>query len=135
MERVTLSPDGPEVSRIAWGAWRLDSDPALSASSAEGIRALRQIIDTCLEGGITTVDHADVYGGYRCEEIFGNALREALELRERIEVVTKCGIRLKVEAQPDVRVKHYDTSAEQSGIQGPAWTRSPWPGCYDIPAA
>ena len=69
VERVTLSPDGPEVSRIPWGAWRIVDDPTPSA--AERTRTVRQIIDTCLETGITTVDHADIYGGYRCEALFG----------------------------------------------------------------
>ena len=97
---------------MAWGAWRLADDPVLANNSVESTRAVRQIIDTCLDHGITTVDHADIYGGYRCEEIFGRALQDAPELRDRLEVITKCGIRLLDEARPDVRVKHYDTTAE-----------------------
>ena len=110
MKRVTLSPDGPEVSRIAWGAWRIVDDPTHSA--AERARTVRRIIDTCLETGITTVDHADIYGGYRCEALFGEVLRDAPELRDRLEIVTKCGICLTDDARPAHRVKHYDTSSE-----------------------
>lgn len=110
VQRVTLSPDGPDVSRIAWGAWRIADDPAPSAT--ERVRAVRLIIDTCLETGITTIDHADIYGGYRCEALFGEVLRDAPELRDRLEIVTKCGICLTDDARPSHRVKHYDTSPD-----------------------
>lgn len=112
MQRVSLSPEGPEVSRIAWGAWRLAKNPRLSDGSAGGIRALREFVDLLIEHGITTVDHADIYGGYRSEAIFGRILGERPTLREHLQIVTKCGIRSSSAARSDVRVGHYDTSSE-----------------------
>lgn len=102
MERVALAPD-LEISRIAYGMWRLAEDP--------DIPALVTKIEACLDQGITTMDQADIYGDYESEGVFGQALRYAPHLRERMELVTKCGIVLPSEKFPDHRVKHYDTSA------------------------
>ncbi|MDI1479735.1 aldo/keto reductase [Polyangium sp. y55x31] len=103
--RVRLAAEGPTVSRLAYGVWRLLDDP-------EGASARRVLdkIHACLDCGITTFDHADIYGGYRCEEAFGEALRASPGLRERIEIVTKCGIMLAHPARPENRLKHYDYS-------------------------
>ncbi len=106
MKRFQLAPDGPEVSRLAYGVWRLADDPAGS-----DVSRVRAKIDACLEAGITTFDHADIYGLYTCEGIFGRALAEAPELRGRMEIITKCGINVPCENRPGVRVAHYDASA------------------------
>lgn len=76
-----------------------------------GIAQVRAKIDACLECGVTTFDHADIYGLYTCEGMFGAALAEAPELRERIEIVTKCGINVPCENRPGVRIAHYDATA------------------------
>jgi predicted oxidoreductase len=105
MRRFKLAQNGPEVSAIAYGVWRLADDPEGAST-----RRVRKKIDTCLEAGITTFDHADIYGLYTCEGIFGAALAEAPEMRERMEIVTKCGIRHRCNALPDIEVKHYDAT-------------------------
>lgn len=69
-------------------------------------------IEQCLDLGVTSFDHADIYGGYTVEALFGEALALAPELRQRMQLVTKCGIQLRVDARPDTRIKHYDTSAQ-----------------------
>jgi predicted oxidoreductase len=104
---IVMSPTGPAVSRLAYGVWRLKADP----EGADAQRVLAKI-QTCLDLGITTFDHADVYGGYSCEELFGRALREAPGLRERLQIVTKCGVMLPHAARPRNRIKHYDLSAD-----------------------
>lgn len=104
MERVALA-DGLEVSRIIYGMWRLVDDADTSPSH------VRAKIEACLAQGITTMDQADIYGGYTAEEVFGRTLKEAPELRDRIEIVTKCDIVAPVGKHADKRVKHYDTSA------------------------
>jgi len=106
MERITLQKDTLECSRMAYGLWRLAEDP-----EDHGLERVRRKIDTCLENGITTFDHADIYGGYTCEGIFGEALKADPGLRGKIELITKCSIKVESPALPDVRVKHYDTSA------------------------
>ena len=102
--RVQLTDKGPEFSRLALGLWRL---AAWDMTTADIVR----LIEDCLELGITTFDHADIYGSYTCERIFGAALKEAPRLRDNMQLVTKCGIKLISENRPDHAVKHYDTSA------------------------
>jgi predicted oxidoreductase len=68
-------------------------------------------VEACLQQGITTMDQADIYGGYTAEALLGAALRQAPSLRDRIEIVTKCGIIAPVGRHAGARVKHYDTSA------------------------
>ena len=103
MERVELA-DGLTVSRIAYGMWRIGHDD----TSPGHVQAK---IEACLEQGITTIDQADVYGSYTAEAVLGACLRAAPSLRDRIEVVTKCGIVVPAGRYADRRVKHYDTSA------------------------
>lgn len=104
--RQRLHPDGPELSRLVWGAWRAVESPETDTPGK-----LARLIDACAELGITSFDHADIYGGYRAEAAFGAALREWRGDRDRLELVTKCDIALVDPARPAHRVKHYDTSA------------------------
>ena len=103
MERVTLTP-GFEMSRIVYGMWRLGDD---SDTSPAHVQAK---IEACLEQGITTMDQADIYGGYEAEEIMGAALKAAPALKDQIEVVTKCDIIAPAGRYADAKVKYYDTS-------------------------
>lgn len=104
MPRVELNP-GLSLSRLAYGVWRLSEAADISAQAVAGR------IQACLDQGITTFDHADIYGGYRCEALFGAALRTQPGLKARMEIVTKCDIMLLSDQRPSNRVKHYDTSA------------------------
>ncbi|WP_437889148.1 aldo/keto reductase [Phytobacter sp. V91] len=85
VQRITLAPQGPTFSRFVMGYWRL-MDWNMSP------RQLASFIEEHLDLGVTTVDHADIYGGYQCEAAFGEALKLAPALRSRMEIVTKCGI-------------------------------------------
>ncbi len=102
--RLKLHPEGPEFSTIAAGFWRLD-EWNFSTSDLIGF------IELALEHGITTFDHADIYGGYQNEAIFGKALKEKPSLRDRMELVTKCGICLTTENRPGHTIQHYNTTA------------------------
>ena len=77
----------------------------LSASEME------RLLNTCLETGITTFDHADIYGGYTTEAEFGKALGRSGIPRESIQLISKCGIQYPSGARP-VRVKHYEYGAD-----------------------
>ncbi len=103
MERVSLG--GVSVSRIVYGMWRLGDDADTSAAHVQAK------IEACLAQGITTMDQADIYGGYTAEALLGAALRAAPALRDRIEIVTKCDIVAPVGRHAAARVKYYDTSA------------------------
>jgi predicted oxidoreductase len=102
MERVTLG--SITVSRLVYGMWRLGDDSNISAGHVQAK------VETCLAQGITTMDQADIYGGYTAEAIFGAALRAAPALRDQIEIVTKCDIVAPVGRHAAARVKYYDTS-------------------------
>lgn len=52
-----------------------------------------ELIETALGLGINFFDHADIYGGGKCEELFGNWLGANGSIRDKIYVQTKCGIR------------------------------------------
>ena len=101
MDRVTLQ-DGLSFSRVVYGMWRLGDDADTSPAHVQAK------IEACLAQGITTMDQADIYGGYEAEEIMGKALTPAL--RDQIEIVTKCDIVAPVGRHSGARVKHYDTS-------------------------
>jgi predicted oxidoreductase len=92
-------------SRLILGLWRV-ADWNLSPAR------LADLVRTCLDVGIDTFDLADIYSGYRCEAMFGAALRTDSALAPRIKLITKCGIGLVTPTRPTHRVKHYDTSRE-----------------------
>lgn len=106
-----LHPEGPDLSRLSWGMMLI-----LENDETRDIHQLADMIDACLDLGITTFDHADIYGGYRVEEHFGAALKQWGGDRARLQLVTKSNIKLITETRPEHRVKHYDTSPEY--IQG-----------------
>lgn len=103
MERLAIHPQGPTFSRIISGAWRWHN---VSQDT------VAKLIQTSLDEGITTFDHADIYGDHGNEEIFGNVLKKNPGLRNKMELVTKCGIKFSSTKRPKTWVKHYDTSKE-----------------------
>jgi len=101
---TSVLPNAPaiELSPIVAGLWRI-------ADWKLDVQARVRWIEQALELGITSFDHADIYGDYRAEALFGEALERAPALRARMQLVTKCGIRLR-SAQRPYRLNHYDTS-------------------------
>ncbi|WBU61935.1 aldo/keto reductase [Paracoccus albus] len=104
MERIQIADD-VSLSRMAYGMWRIADDRDTTPGH------IRAKIDACLAQGITTLDQADIYGGYTAEALLGAALKESPGLRDQVEIVTKCGIIAPTGRYGDARVKHYDTSA------------------------
>lgn len=107
MEKVRLGEHGPEVSPVIYSFWRALEDP-------DGIsyRTVQAKLNICLDLGITTFDHADVYGNYQVEELFGKAVKESAIKREDIIISTKCGINNLDKSRPQYRTRHYDSSPE-----------------------
>jgi predicted oxidoreductase len=100
---LRLHDHGPLFSRLALGFWRL-------AEAGLSVEERLRLIHTALDEGVTTFDHADIYGGYTCEGLFGEALAREPGLRPQMQLVSKCGIRLVHPARPEHRRKRYDTS-------------------------
>lgn len=105
MDRVALSAD-LSLSRLVYGMWRLTEGDTTPAH-------VQAKIEACLEQGITTLDQADIYGGYMAEEVMGAALTPAI--RDQVEIVTKCGIVAPAGRHAGVPIKHYDTSPAHIG--------------------
>lgn len=97
-----MSPAPISLSPIVAGLWRINS---WNLSVDERVRWIEQ----ALELGISTFDHADIYGDYQAEAAFGEALKAAPALRQRMQLVSKCGIRLR-SAQHPYRINYYDSS-------------------------
>ncbi|GAK83040.1 oxidoreductase aldo/keto reductase family [Vibrio ponticus] len=104
VSKVTVGPQGPDLSELVQGYWRLAE---WGMTPQQRLTFLKQHIDL----GITTVDHADIYGNYECEQLFGEALKLDPSVRNQIEIVTKCDIKLCSDKFPERKVNHYDTSA------------------------
>ena len=86
---------------MTWGQW------GRKYSTAEMARLMNQ----CLEFGITTFDHADIYGGYTTEGEFGKAFASSGISRDSLQLITKCGIQYDSPARPN-RIKHYEYGAD-----------------------
>lgn len=102
---VQTSAGGLTLSRIVAGMWRM-GDWGMT------VEARVAFIEQCLALGVTSFDHADIYGNYSAEGLFGEALRAQPSLRARIQLISKCGIKLVSPARPQHTIQHYDTSAE-----------------------
>ena len=105
MERVNLSSSS-SISRIIYGMWRLADD--INTSS----KHISNKVNLCLSQGITSFDQAAVYGLYSAEALFGEVLKANPSLRQKIEIVSKCGIVNPSDRYAGVSVSHYDTSRE-----------------------
>ncbi len=73
---------------------------------------LAAFVEGCLELGITSFDHADIYGDYTTETDFGKVLEAHPDWRSKMQIITKCGICRVCENRPDHRIKSYDSSPE-----------------------
>jgi predicted oxidoreductase len=84
-----------------WGVW----DKNLTTKEMENM------IQICIENKITTFDHADIYGDYTTEADFGKAFHNSKISREKLQLITKCGIQL-VNENRNNKIKHYDYSKD-----------------------
>lgn len=103
--RIATRKDGLILSRVIAGMWRLGE---WNMSVEQRIA----FIEDCIALGVTSFDHADIYGDYRVEGLFGEALQAQPALRGQMEIVSKCGIKLVSPGRPAHTIQHYDTSRE-----------------------
>lgn len=106
MTRTRLHEVSPVFSVMAFGTWRLLEDP-LSSTPEALVKLLRESLDC----GITTIDTAEIYGGYRVEELVGAALALDAGVKAKVELITKAGIYVPNAFHPDRRFAHYNASA------------------------
>jgi len=86
---------------MTWGIW------GKKLQKAEIVN----LIQFCLDQNMSTFDHADIYGGYTTEADFGNAFAESGIKRERIQLISKCGIQETSDNRNNT-VKHYNYSKD-----------------------
>ena len=86
---------------MSWGHW----------GKKFSIGEMVSQIHNTLDAGITTFDHADIYGDYTTEAQFGKALSKSGVKRESIQIISKCGIQY-VGNTRDNRIKHYNYSKD-----------------------
>ncbi len=92
---------------MRWGVW--------GANHSE--RKVQELIEVCLEEQITTFDHADIYGGHTTEELFGKAWKAMNIDREKIQLISKCGIVMNSDRKPSpLKYYHYDSSYIQNCV-------------------
>ena len=85
---------------MKWGIWGSKFDTP----------TYEHIIKESINMGVTSFDHADIYGDYTTEEEFGNVLRKEPSLRQQMQIITKCGIRRPCSTRTQFKIKSYDTS-------------------------
>ncbi len=90
------------IGTMRLGTWGANYDTAQWQAFIEG----------CLALGMTTFDHADIYGDYTTEADFGKVLKNAPQLRDSLQIITKCGICRVCKNRPKFRIKSYDSSKE-----------------------
>ncbi|MNF29165.1 Oxidoreductase YdhF [compost metagenome] len=99
MGKTTLSPI--IAGAMNWGVW----DKNLNT------KEMKNMILLCLENKITTFDHADIYGAYTTEADFGKAFASSKIARDKIQLISKCGIQMVAENRKNT-VKHYEYSKD-----------------------
>ncbi|MDP9292558.1 MAG: aldo/keto reductase [Verrucomicrobiota bacterium] len=120
MKTQLLGQSGLRVGRLSYGCMRISGSWDRTKVDDEVIRRATAAIEAAFESGYTLFDHADIYGDTACESIFGQLLKQRPGWREKMVIVTKCGIRFEDEPQPgqphryDFSYEHIVQSAEES---------------------
>lgn len=86
---------------MRWGIWGANL----------GISQVQELIETAILNGLTTFDHADIYGGYTTEKLFGDAFKTMNIDREEIQIISKCGIEYPG-GEKNFQLKTYNYSKE-----------------------
>ena len=85
MRYITLGQDDKELSEIVLGMMRIKD---------KSVKEVEELVETALSVGINAFDLADIYGLGRCEELLGLVLKNRPDLREKMWIQSKCGIRI-----------------------------------------
>ncbi|NCW12812.1 MAG: aldo/keto reductase [Chitinophagia bacterium] len=96
-----MKKQNPIIGCMRWGVW----------GAQFTTQQYEKLIQQCIEHGLNTFDHADIYGHYTTEADFGKALQNNSSLRNQIELITKTGIQMLTPNRPKHNIKSYNTSA------------------------
>ena len=90
----------PIVGCMRWGTWGANYTT----------NQYQKIIEQCIDIDLNEFDHADIYGDYTTEAEFGAVLKGNSSLRNKMKIITKCGIKMVTSNRPLHYIKSYDTS-------------------------
>lgn len=99
------------TTRLAYGCWRLAGADDPRDVTEEKRVAGRRAVAAAFEAGYTHFDNADIYCRGVCETLLGESLRQIPDMREKVIIATKCGIRFAGDPTPDLPHR-FDFSAE-----------------------
>ena len=88
------------VGAMRFGAW----------GGNFSLRELEKLVHACIDHNLLDFDHADIYGSYTTEGLFGKLLTKDKNLRSKIRITTKCGIKIPGNQRYDYNIKSYDSS-------------------------
>jgi predicted oxidoreductase len=120
MKNIKLGDSPIEMSTIVLGCMNIGGGWNRDPVTPETISHVEVLVNTALECGINTFDHADIYQFGKSETAFGQVLKQQPNLRDRIIIQTKCGIRFSDDPQPgmpgryDFSRRHIIASVEGS---------------------
>jgi len=86
---------------MSWGVWGINFN---------GVE-MQRMIENTVDLGISSFDHADIYGGYTTESAFGDAFSKTDISRPNVQFISKCGIQLKTPNRSNT-LKHYNCSKD-----------------------
>lgn len=89
------------IGTMRWGIW----------GANHSAKRVQNLIETSFEEGLTTFDHADIYGNYTTEKLFGDAFSEMKIDRAKVQFISKCGIEMPCENR-NFKIKSYNYSKE-----------------------
>ena len=111
METTQLGNSSLKPSRLAYGCWRIAGSWEPEQVTADSLKAGQRAVFAAVDAGYTFFDHANIYCGGRCEELFGQVLKDTPGLRDQILIASKCGIRFAGDPVPGAPYR-YDSSSE-----------------------
>lgn len=86
---------------MRWGIW----------GANHSIKNVQKLIETSLDQQFSTFDHADIYGDYTTEKLFGDAFSEMNINREEVQFISKCGIEMPC-SNRNFTIKSYNYSKD-----------------------
>lgn len=89
------------IGTMRWGIW----------GANHSAKEVQNLIETSLSEGLSTFDHADIYGDYTTEKLFGVAFHQMKVARDAVQLITKCGIEMPCENK-SFQIKSYNYSKE-----------------------
>ncbi|MBI9034301.1 MAG: aldo/keto reductase [Bacteroidales bacterium] len=93
------------LSAVVLGFWR-------TLEWNKSTKDLSNYISLAHDLGINSFDHADIYGDYQCERLFGTAFKQTNIQRNQVQIISKCGIKLVSSNRPTHKAHIYDTSLD-----------------------